>query len=93
MDKIEAKSVLNEELETYRSKSYDELVQLMGSPINYGRKGASDASYQIEIQVFWDGRANGNVRVIGSVDDGGWRAFLPLTESFIMGPGGEFIGE
>ena len=27
------------------------------------------------------------------VDDGGLRAFVPLTEDFIMAPDGSFIGE
>jgi len=28
-----------------------------------------------------------------SIDDGGWRAFFPTTESFIMAPNGSFVGE
>jgi hypothetical protein len=27
------------------------------------------------------------------VDDGGWRAFFPLTACFLMNPDGQFIGE
>lgn len=48
------------------------------------REGASGAVYQFEIQVFWDDKPGGNVRVMGSIDDGGWRAFVPLCEDFIM---------
>jgi hypothetical protein len=29
---------------------------------------------------------------MGGIDDGGWSAFAPLTESFILSPTG-FIGE
>jgi hypothetical protein len=29
----------------------------------------------------------------GSIDDGGWRAFSPLTESFILAKTGTFVGE
>src|SRR5205807_9836250 len=33
-----------------------------------------------------------NLRVIVSVDDGGLRAFVPLTDSFIVSPEGLFVG-
>jgi hypothetical protein len=33
------------------------------------------------------------VRVIGSIDDGGWWTFKPLTEDFILAPDGTFAGE
>ena len=93
MDKTEAKKVITEELETYRAKSYGELVELVGSPIAYEKPGASGSRYQVEIQVLWDSQPNGDVRVVGSVDDGGWRALFPLTDSFIKSPSGEFVGE
>ena len=53
--------------------------------------GESGANYQIEIDVLWDSAANKDLRIIGSIDDGGWRAFLPLTESLIMKPDGTLI--
>jgi hypothetical protein len=28
-----------------------------------------------------------------SIDDGGLRAFYPITEDFIMSPSGAFVGE
>jgi len=31
--------------------------------------------------------------VIVTVDDGGWRAFVPLGESFILAQDGTFVGE
>lgn len=57
------------------------------------REGASGAAYQFEIEVFWDDKPGGDVRVMGSIDDGGLRAFLPLCEAFIMSPSGRFVGE
>jgi hypothetical protein len=41
--------------------------------------------------VFWDAKPGENLHLIGSIDDGGWRAFLPLTESLIMKPDGTLI--
>ncbi|HEY7220129.1 MAG TPA: hypothetical protein VH985_17215 [Candidatus Binatia bacterium] len=54
--------------------------------------GKSGANYQIELaDVFWDSRPGKNLRIMGSIDDRGWRAFLPLTESLIMKPDGALI--
>jgi hypothetical protein len=93
MDKREAAGVLALELEGYRAMSYGELVGLIGDPAIYERSGASGLEYQVEVQVFWDDRPKGNVRVIASVDDGGWSAFFPLTEDFIKSPDGKLVGE
>jgi hypothetical protein len=55
--------------------------------------GPDGKTYQIDVQFFWDDKPLGSVRVMASIDDGGWRAFLPLTDSFILTPSGEFLGE
>ena len=93
MDTLEARQVLAAELKTYRAKPYAELVQLRGGAIVSEQTGPSGAHYQLEVQVMWDGQPNGAILVIGSVDDGGWRAFIPLTESFIKLPTGDLVGE
>jgi hypothetical protein len=59
----------------------------------YELAGSSGAQYQLEITFHWDGPKGGDIRVIGSIDDGGWRAFLPLTRSFIKSADGSFVGE
>jgi hypothetical protein len=89
MDKNEAKQVLSRELESYRARSYDELVNCIGDSIAYETSGASGAMYQLEITVLWDSRPDGDVRVIASVDDGGWSAFTPLSGDFIKNPAGD----
>lgn len=94
MDKEEAKQIIKAELEPYRAKPYSELVQMINAgPVTGAVVGASGKRYQIEIQAFWDSKPNGNVRIIGAIDDGGWRAFIPLTDGFIKSPSNEFIGE
>ena len=55
--------------------------------------GSSGRWYQIETSVFWDGAKDRDLRVIVSIDDGGWRAFAPMTDDFIMAPDGSFVGE
>ena len=47
----------------------------------------------VHTTVIWDDEPGGNVRVMVSIDDGGLRAFVPMTESFIKSPSGEFVGE
>jgi hypothetical protein len=93
VDNVEAKTLLRSQLETYRRRKYAELAALMGDPQVAQLKGPSGVEYTIEIDTHWDNRTGGNVRVIGSIDDGGWRAFIPLCDSFIMSPDGTFIGE
>ena len=93
MDNFEATALLKAHLKTYRSRTYTELAALMGDPQIAQLKGPSGVEYTVEIDTHWDDRVGGNVRVIGSIDDGGWRAFLPLCDSFIMAPDGTFIGE
>ncbi|MEN8188970.1 MAG: hypothetical protein ABFS19_03930 [Thermodesulfobacteriota bacterium] len=62
-------------------------------PVVEDRIGPGGRKYQIEIQIFWDDKTGGDIRVMGSVDDGGLRAFIPLAADFIKSPADEFIGE
>jgi len=96
MNKEEARSILAEALGAFRSKSYEELSALIGSPLNFERKGPSGTEYQIELQVMWDSprTPGGDIRVIASIDDGRFpSAFMPLTADFIKRPDGGFVGE
>jgi len=71
-------------LDSYKTRTYDELEKLMNNQIAYEKTGVSGVKYQIEIQVFWDDPNECAIRVLGSIDDGGWRAFFPMNDSFIM---------
>lgn len=93
MDNVEAISLLTRELGRYRAMSYSELALLLDQTEHIDVVGASGANYQVEVQVMWDGPRTGDLRVIGAVDDGGWRAFTPLTDSFILQPDGTFVGD
>jgi hypothetical protein len=88
-----AREILQRELSSWRAKSYRELVEFIDHAHTAEILGTDDHRYQIEIQSFWDSSRRDNVRVLGTVDDGGWRAFKPLTEDFVVAPNGEFIGE
>ena len=96
MNKEEAKLILDQELEVFRAMSYPELSTLIGSPLNFERKGPSDTDYLIEIQAFWDTPRDAyeNLRVIASIDDGRFpSAFMPISADFIKSPDGNSVGE
>jgi hypothetical protein len=85
MDKKEAVALLEAELDRFQSESHEDLVRRIdGEPVVCERRGGSGVIYQIEIQFFWDDRSGGDVRILGAVDDGGWRAFVPITSSRIV---------
>jgi hypothetical protein len=95
MDRAEALAVADGIAEELRRVPYEALVaRLLDAVETRDVAGASGTEYQIEVQGFWDrARRPGNLRVMVSVDDGGLRAFAPLTTDFIMAPDGSFVGE
>lgn len=94
MDTIEAKAMLENELSRYRKRSYQELLSSLDQPETFERVGPSGTIYQIEMEIFFDDRSKRSVlRVSGSIDDGGWQAFSPLCDDFLIAPDGSFLGE
>ena len=93
MNKVEAHSILREQVESYRRRSRSSLLELLSEQDTFTVRGESGVEYQLEFQAFWDERANGNLRVIGAIDDGGLRALAPFTADFILAPDGSFVGE
>ena len=96
MDKKEAQELLDQQITIYRDKDYILLTKLIRSPDIYVVRGPSGVEYQIEVQAFWDHpkRPNNDLRVIISIDDGGFfSALVPLTGDFILSPDGRFVGE
>jgi hypothetical protein len=68
------------------SQGYQGLAARVGESLVFERAGLRGAQYQFEIDILWDRQPGGPIRVIGSVDDGGVRAFLPLTQGFLLSP-------
>lgn len=93
MDKREAKAILADEFRKYRERSYGELQELLDRTDAFEVTGGSGTSYQLEFYAVWDDKAGGNLRVLGYIDDGGWRAYFPLGDCFIIAPDGSFVGE
>src|SRR5262249_49376802 len=74
MDEAEARSILEHQLAPFRQMHYSELAARVGDEnvVALPVVGASGVEYNVEIQFLWDDvRHNtGNVRVIGSIDNG-----------------------
>ncbi len=87
MDKSEDKRVLVKHLGKYKAKTYAELKELIDELEVCEIAGRSGVLYQLEVQVFWDDKRNGQIRVIAAIDDGGWRAFCPLSGGLLVPPG------
>ena len=88
MDREEAMRVLTLELEPFRQETYAQLVERVAADsIHIDRIGPAGVTYQIEITFLWEAEPGGNVLVVGSIDDGGWRAFVPFTQSFSKAAG------
>lgn len=94
MNSQEAKKIIADQLTPYREKPYSELIKMIKQkPLTYEVRGQSGTLYQIEIQAFWDNQPNENIRIMGSIDDGGLRAYSPISDDFIKSPTGQFVGE
>jgi len=96
MNREEAQHILAREMEVFRSKSHSELVGLVGSPTVFSRIGPDGTEYQIEVEVLPDSprHPQGDMRVIGSIDDGRLLSSIkPLTQDFIKTPAERLLGE
>lgn len=93
MNAQEARRILKERLAKLRALSYPELAERIDSVLTEEVSRDSERSWQLEFEVNWDDEPSGNIRVSGLIDDSGLNAFVPLTDSFIKSPSGEFVGE
>jgi hypothetical protein len=91
MNKDEAKAILSDQLKSFTTRSYSELAAFIDTPVDVEIAGPSGTKYGIEINVFFDSKPGGDLRIIGSIDDGGWRAVVPLSDSLIMKPDGNLV--
>jgi hypothetical protein len=93
VNKDEARAILTAIVSQLRGKSRDELLRLIDDPQKYDVTAASGVVYQIEVEAWWDRHVNADLRVVAAIDDGGWSAFKPICDDFIVAPDGSFVGE
>lgn len=92
-DNVEAQPVLDQWLAKLRAVPYQELATRVDTVTTDEIARDRERSWQVEVEVLWDDKPDGNIRVMVSIDDGGLRDFVPLTGQFIKSPSGEFVGE
>jgi|SRR5215210_2564834 len=87
MDRREAHGIISVELTRLRAETYQALVErLLDKQETFERIGASGTRYQVELEAFCDDKPHGNLLVIAAIDDGSWRAFVPMCDDFIRSP-------
>jgi hypothetical protein len=87
MNSDEALAILNAKLDDYRKMSYADLAAKIGDEEFPEVVGPSGTEYQIEIHVTWDHKPDGDIRVMGTIDDGTFRgAFKPVCSDLIVTP-------
>lgn len=87
-------AILQRYVHDLRARAYGELRDMESRPERVLEvTGDSGVTYTVEIDVIWDDRRKGHLRVLLAIDDGGLRAFVPMTDSFIVAPDGSFVGE
>ncbi|MGH7687107.1 MAG: hypothetical protein ACREN2_09875 [Candidatus Dormibacteria bacterium] len=92
VDEAEARELLSQEEARLRRLRYEQLRRFETAR-SETRKGTSGVVYQLEIEAVWDDGKRQNLRLVLSIDDGGWRSLKPLAASFIVAPDGSFVGE
>jgi hypothetical protein len=94
VDKGEARRIAVARIDELRKMTWEQLRQrYLKRSETHEVSGPSGTVYQVMSEAFWDGAKEGDLRVIVKVDDGGWRAFMPLSEGFILAPDGSFVDE
>ena len=85
MNKRDAHLVMGRRVRDLRAQSYAELRdQWLHQADCEQIISESGVEYQVEIEAVWDDEPGTDLRVIVSIDDGGWRAFKPLVDGFII---------
>jgi len=92
MNEQAAQALINDWISELEKLSYKGLVSLVGHVQTRTRVGEDGNEYQLEAQVFWDSKKGGDIHVMVSADDGGLRAFFPLTSNFVIGADGYIAG-
>jgi hypothetical protein len=83
--KVEAEALLQKRMEEMRTRPFADLVKLLETADVIEVTGATGKEYQIEVNAMWDDDAKTRLRVCGSIDDGGFRAWVnwkPLLQDF-----------
>jgi hypothetical protein len=84
MDRTEATTILRQHLDRIEALGYEALCARIGDVKVLATQGKTGVEYQLEFNILLDHRTNGVIRILGSINDGGLRAFVPLTDSRLV---------
>jgi hypothetical protein len=90
--KIEAEGLLRKHMDEIRMHPFADLVTLLDTADAVEVVGETGKRYQIEVNAMWDDDTKTRLRVCGSIDDGGFRAWInckPLVQDFLTYPNGK----
>ena len=95
MDPKTARRLIEDELALLRTRGYEWLRdELLRKPRAREVFDSTGNRYEVEVEAFWDDKPAGDLRVIVSVSGGRfWRTLFPFSDSFIISPTGDFVGE
>jgi hypothetical protein len=85
--------LIDAELRRLLELPYSELIKLVGVRDFKEVVGEDGITYRVQVKAIWETTKNKDVRVVVSVDNGGWRALRPLTQNFVIRPDGSFVEE
>ena len=86
MNRDEAMAILHHYLDDLEASGYAALVRRVDEGQAFEMRSETGVAYQLEVSILWDRKPCGVIRIVGSIDDGGLRAFLPLTASRLVEP-------
>jgi hypothetical protein len=78
MNRIEAKWILMREVVRLRDQPYAQWLARLDRSEDMTRMGASGKVYLLEVTSVWDDQPHGDIRVLCSIDDGGWCKNCPI---------------
>ena len=85
------RALLDAAMLEHQAKTYSALAGTIGRVDVRSARGSDGRVYQIEIEAEWDDQPGGAVRVVGAIDDGSFRDFLPISAEFIVAPDGSLF--
>jgi hypothetical protein len=87
VNRAEAKSIADGVCAEWEARRYADVVPLVGKLEVVERTGPSGVAYQLEINVMWDDRPGGAIRVLVTADDGSFRgSFRPEAADCLIEP-------
>lgn len=91
MNKIVVNEIFEEKLNSLKEFTYDYLCKYLTETENKIVIGSDGKEYQVETLAFWDDKQNEVLRLWISIDDMGWRAFIPMNRCFLIDKDKEII--